>query len=286
MRIVHQISELRQQIMAWRRTEERIALVPTMGNLHEGHIALVRKARRVADRSVVSIFVNPTQFGPEEDLSAYPRTLEQDSRRLELAGVDVVFAPSVAVVYPHGLNDLTQVMVPRLSRTLCGLSRPGHFEGVALVVSKLFNMVQPDVAVFGEKDRQQLMVIQRMTTDLNMPVEIIGVPTVREADGLAMSSRNSYLSASERAIAPNLHRIIEAAVGRLRAGERDYRGIEDDANAALKEAGFRPDYFAVRRAEDLALADENDIKLLVLAAAWLGHARLIDNCLVMLPGPN
>ena len=283
MRTVHQIPELRHQVGRWRRAGERLALVPTMGNLHEGHIQLVREGRRLADRTAVSIFVNPTQFGAGEDLSSYPRTLEEDCRKLAQVGADLVFAPSVAEVYPRGVEDLTQVAVPSLARTLCGLSRPGHFEGVALVVTKLFNMVQPDIAVFGEKDRQQLILIQRLVNDFNMPVEVVGVPTVREPDGLAMSSRNAYLTPAQRTVAPSLHRVIQAAAQRLRGGERNYRSIERDAGACLEEAGLRTDYFAVRRAEDLGEPNGYDTELLVLAAARLGRARLIDNCLVALP---
>jgi pantoate--beta-alanine ligase len=255
-----------------------------MGNLHEGHIELVRRARHLADRVVVSVFVNPTQFGPGEDLASYPRTLEEDRRKLDQVGAELVFAPSVAEVYPDGLDDLTRVTVPKVARILCGLSRPGHFEGVALVVIKLFNMVQPDIAVFGEKDRQQLMVIERITRDLNMPVEIVGVPTVREPDGLAMSSRNAYLTPAERAVAPSLNRTIQRAAERLRSGDRDYRAIERGAADALASAGFQPDYFAVRRAADLDEPDSRDTEWLVLAAAVLGRARLIDNCLVRLHG--
>jgi pantoate--beta-alanine ligase len=284
MQIVHSIFELRQQVAAWRRADERIALVPTMGNLHAGHLDLVHAARAEAERRVVSIFVNPTQFGPLEDFDNYPRTLVEDSRELERAEVDLLFAPSVSEVYPRGLGSLTQVEVPNLSRTLCGLFRPGHFEGVALVVTKLLNMVQPDVAVFGEKDRQQLMVIRRLVDDLNMPVKILGVATKRHLDGLAMSSRNAYLSPPERAVAPTLYGMIKVVAERLQTGDRNFHTMQEAAKAALEEAGFRVDYFEVRRAEDLGEPAANDTELLVLAAARLGGARLIDNCLVTLPG--
>lgn len=283
MQIIHSIPALRRQLAAWRQQGQRIALVPTMGNLHRGHLYLVEQARALAERSIVSIFVNPLQFGPGEDFNSYPRTLEADSDKLRETGLDLLFAPSTAEVYPHGMEGMTQVEVPYLSAILCGASRPDHFQGVATVVTKLLNMVQPDVALFGEKDRQQLMVIRRLVADLNIPVEVVGVPTVREADGLAMSSRNGYLSAAERAIAPTLYTVITAAAERLRAGERHYTAIEEAAQAALEAAGFRHDYFKVRRAEDLGEPSENDTELLIVAAAWLGRARLIDNYRVALP---
>jgi len=280
MQTVHTIAELRAAVSSWRRAGERVALVPTMGNLHQGHIYLVERAREQAPRTVASIFVNPTQFGPKEDFAGYPRTLAEDSRQLEAAGLDLLFAPSVAEMYPRPLDSMTQVTVAELSDILCGASRPIHFRGVATVVSKLFNMVQPDVALFGEKDWQQLMVIRRLVTDLDFPIEIIGVPTVRESDGLAMSSRNSYLTLDERAIAPVLYATLLASAERLRAGERDYARLAEDANARLAAAGFRPDYFAIRRADDLQPPDKDEQNLRILAAAWLGRARLIDNIAV------
>jgi pantoate--beta-alanine ligase len=283
MQTLHRIAALRTRLAAWRQAGERIVLVPTMGNLHQGHIRLVEVAQTLADRSVASLFVNPMQFGPQEDFNSYPRTLEADSRQLTQAGLDLLFAPPVAEVYPHGLENLTRVEVPGLSQILCGASRPIHFAGVATVVTKLFNMVQPDVAVFGEKDWQQLLVIRRLVADLNMPVEIVGVPTVREADGLALSSRNGYLSAAGRAVAPTLYATLRAAAERLRVGERDYQVIQQDAGAALEQAGFRPDYFAIRRAADLAEPVPGDTDLRILAAAWLGQTRLIDNCPVTVP---
>ncbi len=283
MQTVHTIAELRQQVAAWRRDGERIALAPTMGNLHPGHIALVEQAQTLADRTVASIFVNPMQFGPKEDFNTYPRTLDADSHQLEAIGLDLLFAPTGAEVYPHGLEGMTQVEVPELSQLLCGAFRPGFFRGVATVVAKLFNMAQPDVAVFGEKDWQQLVVIRRMVADLDMPVEIVGTPTVREADGLAMSSRNNYLSPDERATAPLLHRTLSAAADRLRAVESDYSAIESAAVANLEKANFRPDYFQIRRAEDLLAPREDDARLVILVAAWLGKARLIDNFPLTLP---
>lgn len=277
MQTVHGIAELRAQVLAWRRAGERVALVPTMGNLHRGHIHLVECAREQAPRTVASIFVNPSQFGPNEDYANYPRTLDADSRQLEAAGLDLLFAPSVATIYPRPLEEMTQVRAPTLSQVLCGASRPIHFGGVATVVSKLFNLVQPDVALFGEKDWQQLVIIRRMAADLDMPVEIIGIPTVRESDGLAMSSRNGYLSAEERAIAPALYATLQAMAERWRAGERDYAMLEREAKARLAADGFRPDYFEFRRANDLQFPTREDADLRIFAAAWLGRARLIDN---------
>jgi pantoate--beta-alanine ligase len=286
MQILYHISKLRTQLAAWRQAGERIALVPTMGNLHQGHIHLVEIARTLADRSVTSIFVNPMQFGPQEDFNSYPRTLKEDSLKLTQAGLDLLFAPAVAEIYPHGLENMTRVEVPGLSGILCGASRPIHFSGVATVVTKLFNMVQPDVAVFGEKDWQQLLVIRRMTVDLNMPVAVVGAPTVREADGLAMSSRNSYLSAAERRIAPALYATLRTAAERLQAGERNYRAVEGDAWVALEKAGFRPDYVEIRRADDLAEPGPEDTELRILVTAWLGRARLIDNYAVTVPAAD
>ena len=277
MQTVHTIAELRAQVMAWKRAGEQVAFVPTMGNLHRGHIHLVERARELAPRTVASIFVNPMQFGPSEDFAAYPRTLDADSRQLEAAGLDLLFAPSVAEVYPRPLEQMTQVTVPELPAVLCGASRPTHFSGVTTVVSKLFNMVQPDIAVFGEKDWQQLVIIRRMATDLDMPVAIVGVPTVREPDGLALSSRNGYLSAEERAIAPTLYATLRATAERLRAGERDFAALEAEAKAQLASAGFRPDYFEIRRPDDLQRPNLEDAELRIFVAAWLGRARLIDN---------
>ncbi|TCO82073.1 pantothenate synthetase [Plasticicumulans lactativorans] len=284
MQLIHGIAELRATLAAWRRAGERIALVPTMGNLHAGHIRLVERARELAPRTIASVFVNPMQFGPSEDFAAYPRTLDADRTRLAAAQLDVLFAPAVTEVYPRGLDGMTQVAVPHITDTLCGQSRPGHFTGVTTVVAKLFNMVQPDIALFGEKDWQQLQVIRRMADDLDMPIDIVGVPTVREADGLAMSSRNGYLSAAERALAPTLYAVLSAAAERLRAGERNFAAVETAAAETLDEAGLRPDYVQVRRADDLAAPGASDRHLRILAAAWLGRARLIDNCPVELPG--
>jgi pantoate--beta-alanine ligase len=271
------VADLRARIREWRARENRIALVPTMGNLHTGHLRLVRHARAIADRVVVSIFVNPMQFGPGEDFASYPRTLEADRAALMEADADLLFIPDVEVVYPRGPEQMTRVEVPALGDILCGASRPGHFAGVTTVVAKLFNLVQPDTAVFGEKDFQQLVIIRRMVEDLNMPVSIEGVATVREPDGLAMSSRNSYLQAGERAIAPRLYQLLCELRDRVLAGERNYTAVERAALEALALSGFEPDYVSVRRAADLAPPANADQALRVLAAARLGATRLIDN---------
>lgn len=278
------IADLRRQVREWRMAGERIALVPTMGNLHAGHLTLVRQAREIADRVVVSIFVNPLQFGEGEDFASYPRTMQQDSAALDDAGADLLFAPSVDEVYSRPQELQTKVEVPGLSDILCGASRPGHFVGVATVVCKLFNMVQSDVALFGQKDYQQLMVIRHMADDLCIPVEIIGVPTVREEDGLAMSSRNGYLTAEERKQAPELYRIMQETAKSILSGERDYAGLERKSWQALEKSGFSPDYYYVRRANDLSEPNAADQSLVIVAAAYLGKARLIDNLQVSVAG--
>lgn len=277
MLCVQSVSELRARLAVWRKNGEGIALVPTMGNLHAGHLSLVEEARQRAKRVVVSIFVNPLQFGPHEDYARYPRTPEEDRRKLLEFGVDALFSPTVEEMYPRGLERSAFVEVPTLSEILCGASRPAHFRGVATVVAKLFNLVQPDVAVFGEKDYQQLLLVKRMVADLNFPVEIIGAPTVREPDGLAMSSRNQYLSHEERLRAPWLYRALCEARAAILAGERDFKALSERQMRKLQQVGFKLDYFAIRRADDLATADPNDRPLRILAAAWLGKTRLIDN---------
>ncbi|HXS22423.1 MAG TPA: pantoate--beta-alanine ligase [Steroidobacteraceae bacterium] len=274
------VAAVREHARRWRGEGRRIAFVPTMGNLHAGHVSLIEMARRHGDRFVASIFVNPMQFGPNEDFAHYPRTPAQDARMLAEAGCDLMFTPDVAEIYPNGSDRATRVEVPDLSNILDGEFRPGHFEGVATVVAKLFHIVEPDVAVFGEKDFQQLTIIRRMVADLCMPVTIIPAPTVREPDGLAMSSRNQYLTDEERRKAPVIHQLLLAAVARLRAGDRDFAAIERTGLEALEQSGFRPDYFAVRRADDLSSPDANTADtghLVVLVAARLGRARLIDN---------
>lgn len=270
-------SELRSQLQQWRRSGERIAFVPTMGNLHHGHLRLVERASEVADRVVVSIFINPMQFNDKDDFAAYPVTIEQDCEQLIAADVDGLFLPTPDVIYPSGFEATTRVEVPGLSDILCGAHRPGHFVGVTTVVAKLLNIVQPDAAIFGEKDFQQLMVIRRMVEELCFPIEIIGVETEREADGLAMSSRNGYLKAVEREQAALLYQTLQRAKARLLAGESDIAAIEKAAMQALAEGGFRPEYFTVRERVGLSEALENAQDLVILAAAWLGPARLIDN---------
>lgn len=277
MRTVHSLKELRTILRGYRQQGKTIGLVPTMGNLHDGHISLVRKATEAADVVVTSIFVNPMQFGANEDLDTYPRTLADDQEKLRLAGNTLVFAPTAEEIYPEGLARQTRVVVPEVSEGHCGASRPGHFEGVATVVSMLFNMVQPDFAVFGEKDFQQLAVIRKMARDLLIPVEVIGAPTVREADGLAKSSRNGYLSEEERAIAPTLYRALETTVAELASGRTDFEALETEAQQTLTGAGFRPDYFNIVNSQTLKPATAEDPELTVLAAAFLGPTRLIDN---------
>ena len=271
------VEALRAQVSHWRRQGERIAFVPTMGNLHAGHLQLVREARAMAPRVVVSIFVNPLQFGPNEDLDNYPRTLEADRQKLVAKGVDLLFAPAVETMYPRGAQRSTRVEVPDVGQGLCDDFRPGHFTGVATVVARLFNLVQPDVALFGEKDYQQLAVIRRMVDDLGWPIDIRGVATVREADGLAMSSRNQYLGEEERRIAPLLYQTLRWLVSEVKAQKTDYRALERAAMARLAEAGFTPDYVEIRHADSLQPVSMGELNCVVLAAARLGAARLIDN---------
>ncbi len=272
--------DLRAQLNEWRHQNDHIALVATMGNLHKGHIALVKEAREHAERVVVSIYVNPTQFGPGEDFEEYPRTLERDVRRLKSAGADLLFAPTDLTMYPFGIENATVISVPGLSQNFCGASRPGHFDGVTTVVARLFSLLVPDVAVFGQKDYQQQLLIRHMTEDLSLPVRIVTSPTVREDDGLAMSSRNSYLSADERQRAPELYAALSAAGEALQNGNRDFEALEEGAADRLREAGFDVEYFAVRRAQNLEVPDRDCDELVVLAAARLGRARLIDNVVV------
>jgi pantoate--beta-alanine ligase len=275
------LGTVRAQLAAWRAQGERIALVPTMGNLHQGHLKLVETAKKQAKRVVVSIFVNPLQFGQNEDFSSYPRTFEEDSRILAANNVDILFAPVLEEMCPEGMATHTKVDVPGLSDVLCGASRPGHFRGVATVVNKLFNIVQPDLAVFGEKDYQQLLIIRRMAKDLAMPIDIVGVPTVREPDGLAMSSRNSYLSAEDRRQAPQLYQALCAVRYQLGKG-CDHDAAVEAGLGWMRDAGLKPDYLTVRQARDLAPAGAQDRELIILAAAWLGNTRLIDNLRVTL----
>lgn len=282
MQIIRDVETLRDTLDSFRHQGERIGFVPTMGNLHAGHLQLVKTAQQHAQRCVVSLFVNPTQFGANEDLDAYPRTFEADVQHLTNLGTDVLFAPTVDVIYPLGGDRTTRVAVPELTGDLCGASRPGHFDGVTTVVCKLFNMVQPDVAVFGEKDFQQLAVIRRMVSDLNIPVDIVGEPIVRESDGLAMSSRNGYLSEEQRQQATAIYRCLKSMKDAIRA-QLDLEKIVQQAESNLLIAGFRPDYIEVRRQDDLRKPDPADRDLVILIAAFLGTTRLIDNMTVQRP---
>ena len=275
MQTVTTIDALRSVISDWRREELRVAFVPTMGNLHAGHIKLIETARNFADRVVVSIFVNPTQFGPNEDFASYPRTEQQDQEKLQACGADLLFLPSVAEMYPQ--PNKTLISVTHLASIHCGASRPGHFDGVGLVVCKLLNMVSPDVLLLGEKDFQQLAVIRQMVNDLNMSVTIHGVPTVREVDGLAMSSRNGYLSATERQIAPMLYQVLCQVRQAILSGVSDYQALLFEHVQGLQKADFTVDYFQVCRQDDLLPAVATDLNLVILIAAKLGKTRLIDN---------
>jgi pantoate--beta-alanine ligase len=271
------IEELREHVRNWRLDGERVALVPTMGSLHDGHLSLLIAARQHAERVISSIFVNPLQFGPGEDFERYPRAPEQDQHLLEKAGCDMLFMPAIGEIYPDGGRSATRISVEPLSGILCGRFRPGHFDGVATVVAKLFGIVQPDVAVFGEKDYQQLAVIRRMTADLDIPVKIVGAATVRAPDGLAMSSRNRYLSPAERELAPRIYATLRAVAERIEKGERDYAKLSAWGAAQLQSAGMATDYFEVRDATSLAEPAANTRELVILTAARLGKARLIDN---------
>ncbi len=274
------VADVRDRVARWRAAHQTVALVPTMGNLHDGHLSLVRLARKAADRVVTSIFVNPTQFGPGEDFERYPRTLDEDRARLEGdGGVDLLFVPSDDEIYPFGTHHAVRVVLPPLASELCGASRPGHFDGVGSVVCRLLNIVAPDVLVLGRKDYQQLLLVERMIEDLRLPVRVISGATVREPDGVAMSSRNRYLTPEERARAPALSRALAAAQAALAAGDEDHARIERDAIQALEHAGFTPEYVEVRRAADLGKPEPGDAAsgLIVLGAARLGRARLIDN---------
>ncbi|TKB51483.1 pantoate--beta-alanine ligase [Ferrimonas sediminicola] len=276
MQTISDIHRLHQQLKQWRSQGQSVAFVPTMGNLHEGHLLLVKEAKQRAERVVVSIFVNPMQFGAGEDLAAYPRTLEQDQAALVELGADLLFTPTPDLLYPQGLENQTYVEVPGISMRYCGESRPGHFRGVATVVCKLFNLVQPDLALFGMKDYQQLAVIRAMVRDLNMPVEVLGIDTVRASDGLALSSRNGYLTAEERQRAPELKRTLDWMAEQLHQGIA-FGELERQAAQRLDNAGFSTDYIHICHAHNLDKAVSGDSELVILAAAQLGRARLIDN---------
>ena len=277
MNTVKNLQQLRAAISRARSEGKRIAFVPTMGNLHAGHIALIQHATERADFVVASIFVNPLQFGANEDLDSYPRTLAADQSKLLEAGCNLLFTPDAQEMYPQGMAQQTIVSVPGVSAGLCGGSRPGHFDGVATIVCKLFNMVQPDIALFGEKDFQQLAVIRKMVADLNIPVHIFGVPIVRDHDGLALSSRNGYLSAQQRAAAPALQQCLQALKAQIKIGRRDYAMLFEQFDTDLQAAGFRLDYVELRDALSLQPAAMDSTQLVLLAAAYLGSTRLIDN---------
>ena len=276
MQTVHTVSQVREYVRGWHQKGLSVGFVPTMGNLHDGHISLIKEARARCDVVVVSIFVNPTQFGPNEDFDRYPRTLDADAAALVDAGTDLLFAPSVEEMYPLGQNQ-TWVDVDGLGDYLCGASRAGHFRGVTTVVSKLFNIVQPDVAVFGEKDFQQLAILRRMSEELLFPIKIVGASTSRESDGLARSSRNGFLDESERTLAPQLYQALQQLKADIEAGEQDYRGLESRYRDSLEQAGFQVDYLTVANARSLAPAGFDDSDLVVAVAAKLGNTRLIDN---------
>lgn len=282
MQLISDILDLREIRRTWQSSAKVIAFVPTMGNLHQGHLNLVREAKKQADIVVVSIFVNPMQFGPDEDLDAYPRTLQSDSRLLEELGVDVLFMPKATDIYARGLEQQTFVEVPGLSYMIFGASRPGHFRGVATIVCKLFNMVQPNLAFFGEKDFQQLQVIKAMVTDLSMNLKVFGMATTRDDDGLAMSSRNQYLKDKERKLAPSLYEKMQQLASEIQLGRRDFSKITQEYKLQLAELGFNPDYLEIRNVENLLQPGHEDQHLVLLAAAFLGKTRLIDNLQIRL----
>lgn len=271
---------LREQLSDWRHAGDHIALVPTMGNLHDGHLSLVTLARKHAERVVVSVFVNPTQFGEGEDYDEYPRSLERDKRQLKRLNADLLFVPDVETMYPFGIDSATSVTVPVLTEEFCGSFRPGHFDGVTTVVSRLFSLVQPDVAVFGQKDFQQQLVIRHLVEDLSLQIEVVCGPTQREQDGLALSSRNQYLDDDQRAIAPQLFAILARVAKDLESGKRNYDELEQRSVSELAQLGFAADYVSIRRAENLAIPDREHDELVILAAARLGDTRLIDNVIV------
>ncbi|MBK4727665.1 pantoate--beta-alanine ligase [Erwinia sp. MYb375] len=277
MLIIETLPMLRREVRRWRQDGKRIALVPTMGNLHDGHMTLVDEARANADIVVVSIFVNPMQFERADDLARYPRTLQEDCEKLNRRGVDLVFSPAPGDVYPQGLGEQTFVEVPGLSTLLEGASRPGHFRGVSTIVSKLFNLVQPDLACFGEKDYQQLALIRKMVADMGYDIDIVGVPTVRAKDGLALSSRNGYLTADERKIAPVVSKVMNGIAEKLSQGERHVDTLIAEAENALSDQGLQPDGLAIVDADTLRPLNVDSQRAVILMAAWLGKARLIDN---------
>ena len=277
MKIFHTVAGLREVLGSERQQSKTIGFVPTMGNLHEGHLQLVRQAGKTCDVVVASIFVNPLQFGLNEDWEKYPRTFEEDVRKLEGAGCHFLFYPDENEIYPNGMADQTRVVVPTMTDILCGASRPGHFEGVTTVVSKLLNIVQPDTAIFGIKDFQQLAVIRRMVEDLCIPVSIIGAPIARDYDGLALSSRNGYLTEAERPRVKLLYETLSWCRDEIAGGARDFAGLEQDARARLERGGFRVDYVSIRNAKSLEPAAHDDTEVVILGAMYTSGARLIDN---------
>ncbi len=282
MEICRRFSDIRSTVSRWRAAGERVVFVPTLGNLHQGHLELVQLAALHGQRTVVSIFVNPLQFGKNEDYALYPRTLDTDIGKLESVDCNALFCPTDLEIYPNGVEEQTTVAVPTMTNILCGATRPGHFTGVTTIVAKLFTIVQPDAAVFGIKDFQQLAIVKRMVQDLCMPIDIIEAPVTRADDGVALSSRNGYLNAQERAIAPALYRVLCAARDRILSGDHRYPLVEAEARVELLHAGFLPDYFSVRCARTLEAA-AGEQELAILAAAWLGRTRLIDNVTLSLP---
>lgn len=277
MQTVESIKALREHRREWRQQGKRVGFVPTMGNLHDGHLELVKKAVETCDVVIASIFVNPLQFGQNEDLATYPRTLAEDKKKLTAQGADLLFLPTIEEMYPRGLEQQTFVEVPGISSIICGASRPGHFRGVATVVCKLFNMVQPDCAFFGQKDYQQLQVIRLMARDLSMDIDIQGVPTQRATDGLALSSRNGYLNDEQRKLAPMLYKTMQDVAENLRQGDTNLMQLSKSAVDKLSQYGFKPDYIEIRNGETLQAAASDDNHLVILAAAYLGTTRLIDN---------
>ncbi|SHF75799.1 pantothenate synthetase [Microbulbifer donghaiensis] len=277
MQVFHHVASLREALAKARRDGKTVGFVPTMGNLHDAHIELVKTAQQLCDLVVVSIFVNRLQFGLNEDWDTYPRTMEQDMAKLRAANCDFLFHPDESEIYPNGMDQQTRVVCPAMTDVLCGASRPGHFEGVTTVVSKLFNIVQPDKAVFGIKDFQQLAVIRRMAEDLCIPVEIIAAPVHREADGLAMSSRNSYITPQERAKVAVLNQSLNWVKEAIEGGRRDFAALEDEAKKRIEKAGFRVDYFSIRNSKDLQPAADDDCQITILGAMYTSAARLIDN---------
>ena len=282
MLVVHSPAELKQHIARLRKEQGQVVFVPTMGNLHAGHMKLVDVAKQLASVVVVSIYVNPLQFGVGEDYADYPRTLEVDCEALNKTGIQLLFVPGETEIYPRGQAAQTIVEVPGLSDVLCGASRPGHFRGVTTVVARLLHLVMPDMAVFGKKDYQQLLLIRLLTADLGLPIEIVGVDTVREPDGLALSSRNQYLTTEERRIAPQLYTILCDLRQRILDHGFINAKMESQVLDSLSQQGFHPEYLSVRRQQDLAPPASDDKELVILTAVWLGHTRLIDNLEVVL----